>query len=256
MTTFIKHYHDPETARAALAHYHWLTNLAAEVELPALCGHSDRTLEFVHIAGRVADLGDLPAVAGALGRLHRAARQAGLAQAQANSRYCTCDGAILAPFAAPRRRRLHELRARTSDSPLSHNAIDSWLDAAALLPVALYKDANPRNFLITDRGPVLVDFDSLTLAPVGYDLAKLLVTLAMTIGVLPATSVDEAVAAYTGELDQPCPRTEIAVWAEMHHLLTRPYLGRHGYQHPWPAVRPWPAPDAAAVATPGSRECL
>ena len=48
------------------------------------------------------------------------------------------------------------------------------LIVAADGPAAFYKDANPRNFLITPAGhPVTIDFDDLTLAPFGYDLAKL-----------------------------------------------------------------------------------
>lgn len=40
----------------------------------------------------------------------------------------------------------------------------------------------PAEAITPDRGPVVVDFDALMLAPVGDDLAKLLVTTAMTYG--------------------------------------------------------------------------
>ncbi|MDR7303877.1 phosphotransferase [Haloactinomyces albus] len=252
---FIKRYRSPAEVDTALAHYRWLLSLGADVGLPRLLEHTPWTLEFEHVSGRAAELGDLPAVASALGRLHHTARQRGLAQAMANSRYITSD-VILDAFAGPRRRRLHELCAvQGAGAPLSHEAIGAWLDHAAMLPVALYKDANPRNVLVADyREPVLVDFDSLTLAPVGYDLAKLLVTTAMTGGDLPPRVVEETITAYAQELPDTLDhsrRTELTVWAEFHHLLTLPYLGHHGYRYPWPAVRPWPAGevhDAAGTA--------
>ncbi|WP_235884052.1 phosphotransferase [Saccharopolyspora elongata] len=256
MTTrrFIKTYRDARAADTAREHYRWLTGLNAGIEYPEMIGGTDTTLGFAHVTGRAAELDDLPAVAAVLGRLHYAARRAGIDQAQVNSRYITPGGRWLAPFAGPRRKRLHHQRDQTPDSPLDHQDIDAWLDHAALFPAAIYKDSNPRNFLITpDRGPVLVDFDSLTLAPVGYDLAKLLVTTGMTYGRLPRSAADDAVAAYTHELGEPCSHTEIAVWAEFHDLLTRRYLGRHGYRHPWSAVRPWPAHDVTSTPTKRSR---
>ncbi len=70
----------------------------------------------------------------------------------------------------------HRRSASARHSALLHGACGG--------PAAFYKDANPRNFLITPAGPVTVDFDDLTLAPFGYDLAKLVVTLAMTYGAL------------------------------------------------------------------------
>lgn len=242
---FTKPYPSPEAAGSARAHYRWLASLSADLVLPELIESAETTgstLEFAHVEGRTAEPGDLPAVAATLGILHAAARRAGLDRAQVNSRLRLSTGLHLEPFAGPRRRRLHELRSQSPDCPLDHAAIDAWLDHAALLPAALYKDANPRNFITSDTEVVVVDFDSLTLAPVGYDLAKLLVTTSMTYGILSSTVIEAALDAYARELDVPVARAELAVWAEFHDLLTSPYLGRHGYRHPWSRVRPWPSP--------------
>ena len=45
---------------------------------------------------------------------------------------------------------------------------------------------------MTATGPAIVDFDDLTLAPFGYDLAKLVVSTAMTHGPLPAEAITAA----------------------------------------------------------------
>jgi hypothetical protein len=66
---------------------------------------------------------------------------------------------------------------------------------AALLgePAAFYKDSNPRNFLITGDGTIFaVDTDDLTLAPFGYDLAKLIATLTMTYGEIGPAGIETA----------------------------------------------------------------
>ncbi|MGI8307163.1 hypothetical protein [Saccharopolyspora hattusasensis] len=140
---FVKTYPSSAAARTARAHYRWLASLQADVVFPDLLGGTGDTVEFAHIPGRTAGIGDLVTVSAALGRLHQAARRAGLDRAQVNSRFTTSGGLRLASFAGPRRQRLHQLRARTADCPLGHQDIDAWLDRAALLPAALYKDANP-----------------------------------------------------------------------------------------------------------------
>ncbi len=110
------------------------------------------------------------------------------------------------------------------------------LHGACGVPAAYYKDANPRNFLITPGVPVTVDFDDLTLAPFGYDLAKLVVTLSMTHGTLPTAQITRSIdaynsaAAHVGGL-QPLTWQRLMAWAEIHHILTSRYLGHNGYQH-------------------------
>ncbi|WP_420094795.1 phosphotransferase [Nocardia asteroides] len=47
--------------------------------------------------------------------------------------------------------------------------------AIARHPVALYKDSDIRNFILADDQVAILDFDDLTLAPFGYDLAELIV---------------------------------------------------------------------------------
>jgi len=59
--------------------------------------------------------------------------------------------------------------------------------------------------LITPDGlPVTIDFDDLTLAPFGYDLAKLVVTLAMTYGELPGEQIAAALFAYNTDAARQC----------------------------------------------------
>ena len=114
---------------------------------------------------------------------------------------------------------------------------------AAQGPVAIYKDCNPRNFLITTSGPVTVDFDQVSLAPFGYDLAKLVVTFAMTYGAVSRNAVEAALRAYQTAANRHHPglcgigMPELREGAEIHHILTSGYLGRHGYRHGWHTER-------------------
>lgn len=99
--------------------------------------------------------------------------------------------------------------------------------------------------------PALVDFDDLTLAPFGYDLAKLIVSTAMTYGTITPADIHAALDTYhrhvtaAGGPDAACPPPHLAGYAEMHHLLTIRYLHRNGYRHPWPHLRPWANPTTA-----------
>jgi Ser/Thr protein kinase RdoA (MazF antagonist) len=110
---------------------------------------------------------------------------------------------------------------------------------------AFYKDANLRNFVITPDGlPVTVDFDDLTLAPFGYDLAKLVVTLAMTYGALPGELIAAALCAYNtaaARQSAALPNVtwaELMNWAEIHHILTSRYAADGRYPYRWHEVRP------------------
>jgi Ser/Thr protein kinase RdoA (MazF antagonist) len=97
---------------------------------------------------------------------------------------------------------------------------------------------------LTTTGPVTIDFDDLTLAPFGYDLAKLTVTLAMTNGPLPAWQITAALDAYNTAAAAGCPQAaavtweQLMTWAEIHHILTSRYKDRSGYQHSWHDLRP------------------
>ncbi|WP_116051388.1 phosphotransferase [Amycolatopsis palatopharyngis] len=247
---FRKHYRTPDAAHAAANHHTWLTGLDSGLSFPTLLRHRDTTLEFEHISGPTAEPADLPVIARALGQLHHAARRHGMIHADINQPFPLNGSGTLAGFAPPRRERLHAALS-TTRSPLSGELVDAWLDAATHFPGALYKDANPRNVILSDsRGPVLVDFDTLTLAPAGYDLAKLVVTTAMTFGPLTRQHAVNALHAYTTSLglgQNACPFGHIQVWAEFHHLLTSPWLGCH-YTHDWATVRPWPTDEIASAA--------
>jgi Ser/Thr protein kinase RdoA (MazF antagonist) len=119
-------------------------------------------------------------------------------------------------------------------------------------PAAFYKDANPRNFLITPGGTlVTIDFDDLTLAPFGYDLAKLIVTLGMTHGPIPATSIAAALISYNEAAARHCQtlpivmREELMSWAEIHYILTSRYATDGRYPFRWDQARPSAAPEEA-----------
>ncbi len=246
--TFRKTFSEATRARAAVEHHRWLAGLSTGVDLPAVVQNFGTVVEFEFVTGTTATPRDAAVVAGAIGRVHRAAWRAGLRQADVNQPFPLPSGHTIAGFAPPRRPRLRAA-VDSARGPLSVDLIDRWLDAD--LPAALYKDANPRNVLISPtRGPVMVDFDTLTLAPVGYDLAKFIVTLAMTFGELPSDLVLHSLETYRTALGidaAACPLAHIQVWAELHHLLTAPWIGRH-YVHSWDATRPWPASDAAVAA--------
>ena len=49
---------------------------------------------------------------------------------------------------------------------------------------------------------------------------------------------EEALDAYNQRVPHPCTRQRLNDWIEIHHILTSPYLGRHGYAHGWHLLRP------------------
>lgn len=243
-TTVTKTYPDPAACSRALAHYRFLQPLPGLFIVPELLEATATRLTFRAVAGSPSAPRDLTAIASALGRLHRTAHDRHLRAARLNTP-AVIDGMPVPAFDDPHRRA--KLRARIDSGEhtlLTPAAIAGLFAAAPTWPAAIYKDCNPRNFVVPDRGPVaLLDFDDLTLAPFGFDLAKLIVTTAMTHGELPAGLAAAALVAYNGPLavEQRCPAARLAGMCEVHHLLTASYLGRNGYHHPWPDVRPWPS---------------
>lgn len=228
--TFTKRYRDPHRATAARAHRDWLATLDSNVRVPELRAATPHQLEFEHLGHHQPSPGDLGLLARTLGQLHAAAHARQLHTAKPNTPFTAPDGLVITDFVTPRRELLDRM-------PVP------WRG----LPVAFYKDANIRNFLLTDAGVAIVDFDDLTLAPFGYDLAKLIVSTAMTHGRLARSAVDDALAAYntqTTTAGTACPPERLRIFAEFHHLCTARYLHRNGYHHAWPDVRPWPAPGA------------
>jgi hypothetical protein len=230
-TVFVKHYTDPARGVAAHAHLTWLTQLDSGIRLPHLHPGTASHLILEHLTGRPVTPADLPPLAATLGRLHRAAHQRALHTARLDKDFVTTTGLTIKNYC--------------------HGREDILIDAGLPLttqPAALYKDSNLRNAILTTDGPALVDFDDLTLAPFGYDLAKLVVSTAMTHGTLPTNSVPDALIAYNAAVRDAggpvgaCTVPQLAAYAEMHDRLTAAYLGRNGYRHPWPTVRPWPQP--------------
>lgn len=162
---YVKRYPSPDRATAARSHWDWLGSLASGVRLPRLRSATTYELAFEHLGSRQPDANDLAVLAQALGRLHAIAYRKQLYAARLDEPFRTQHGLIISDFVTPRRMVLERI-----PFPVSG------------LAAALYKDANIRNFLITDDGVAMIDFDDLTLAPFGYDLAKLIVSIAMTYG--------------------------------------------------------------------------
>jgi hypothetical protein len=228
-TSYTKHYLDPAHAAAARTHLDWLRTLNSGVRLPRLHAAGTTRLRFEHLGDRHPGPAELPVVAEALGRLHAAAHRH-LPGARLDRPYAVAGCVWSIPdFIAARR-----------------HVLDGKLIALLpVLPVAIYKDANLRNTLLTDSGVALIDFDDLTLAPFGYDLAKLIVSTAMTHGRLPDGAIDTALLAYNQAASSVraavCPPELLRIYTDIHHRLTAPYLGRNGYQHDWARVAPWAA---------------
>jgi Ser/Thr protein kinase RdoA (MazF antagonist) len=203
-------------------------------------------MQLDYVSGRHAVPADLEVLAGHLGDVHGAAWVTALHSARLDTPYSAGRGTVILDFLSPRLTALD--RRRDLGDVLE---ADGAAGTVGLLlenlkgPVAFYKDTNPRNILITPTGrPVTLDFDDLTLAPFGYDLAKLIVTLAMTHGSLPMSAIERALDAYNTSAACHATRlryttlTQLLDFAEIHHVLTAPYLGRGGYRYLWPAVRP------------------
>ncbi|MFG3301515.1 phosphotransferase [Micromonospora chersina] len=235
---FVKRYDDPERCAAAAAHHAWITSLDA-VRLPRLLAGDARHLIFERLPGHTPAVADLPRIAARLGRLHAAAHRRELHAARLNRHHTTATGLVIPDFANPRRAALHRAAAAAG---VDAAAVGALLDRPSR-PAAFYKDPNVRNYLVDREDIAFVDFDDLTLAPFGYDLAGLLVTASMTYGRLDEQTVAHCVDAYRAAVaPHLCHPTDLHQFAELHHLLTLRYVGRNGYRHSWPAVRPWPCP--------------
>ncbi len=230
---FVKRYNDPARCGAAHAHLRWMQQLDSGVRLPHLYPGTASHLVLERLDGRAPQPDDLLELAAVLGRLHGAAYARETHAARLHQPFHTRDGMTIRDFYTGRRPAL----------------ADAGVDPSGL-PAAVYKDANHRNFIITTHDVAIVDFDDLTLAPFGYDLAKLVVSTAMTFGAPTCLLVRAALTTYTRGVEATggpagsCSAAQLAGYAEVHHLLTSRYLHRNGYTHPWPTVRPWPVPPA------------
>ncbi len=223
-TVYVKYYASPRLAETARAHHDWLLRLDAPVRVPQLCEVAGTRMILEYLEGHHPRPEDLPVVAAALGGLHTVANV-----------QCLHAGRLDRPFETPTLTIGDFTSPRAAVLPQ-----DFEIDG---LPCALYKDSNIRNFILTNDHVAIIDFDDLTLAPFGYDLAKLVVSTAMTHGHMSRDLIENALDRYNSETtcipNAYCDLRRLQLYAEIHHLLTGRYLGRHGYAHRWSEVRPW-----------------
>ncbi|GAA3368450.1 hypothetical protein GCM10020367_06840 [Streptomyces sannanensis] len=249
---FTKHYEAPQQVAAAARHHAWIAEHARPLRQPALTVVGPTSLTYERIEGRPAQREDLQQLATLLGDAHGAAWVSDLRPAPLNTPHRFQDGTAFGDYLGPRetalRRRLEQ--GYLPDKAALH-AMLRLLEKTAEGPTAFYKDSNPRNFLITETGTVFtVDTDDLTLAPMAYDLAKLIATLLLTYGPLPDQAIDSALAAYNqaaGRHDTRLAATErdrLDDFLALHAVLTAPYVGRNGYRYGWPPRRPRPRGSA------------
>lgn len=252
MTAFTKCFASPALCRRAGANHQWLAGLGSPLTVPGLVRQHTTHTDYEHVEGRHAEPRDLEMLAAHLGLVHATAYTAELHDARPDQAFVTRCGHLIPDFITPR---VHVIRSRLAAGTVP-GALLGTEEALQLLhetagaPAAFYKDTNPRNILITDCGPTSIDFDDLTLAPFGYDLAKLIVTLAMTHGPITAQAITQALSAYNTSVTQRSPnlagvtRAELSGWAELHHILTSPYLGCGSYRYSWHELRPTGAAES------------
>ncbi|MFF4534300.1 phosphotransferase [Streptomyces sp. NPDC001407] len=240
MTTahFTKDYGDPGQAAEAARHYHWLAAHARPLLQPALIAADPASLTFERIEGRHAEPQDLPRLAGMLGDAHGAAWTRDLHQASLRTPHSSHDGTWFPDYVSCREA---ALRKRLEQGHLPNASV---LDVLLALvkeiaegPAAFYKDSNPRNFLITTDGTIFtIDTDDLTLAPFGYDLAKLITTLIMTYGPIEQPGIAQALDLYNEAAARHNARLgttdlqRLYAFVTLHIPLTAPYAGRNGYR--------------------------
>lgn len=243
---YLKRYVSATAKSRAEANYRWLTRFLGPAFLPGLHFSGERELRFEHVEGRHAQPADLTMLAAHIGNVHGTVYLAELRNAQLGQPYRAVDGQELPAFPGSRLAAV-ERELSAGNVPGARLTIRQAhrLIADADGPAAFYKDAHPRNFLITPNGtPVTIDFDDLTLAPFGYDLAKLVVTLSMTHGPIPARAIAESLNAYNSEAARQYGNLrdvtwdELMGWAEIHHILTSRYAADARYRYRWNETRP------------------
>ncbi|MEV0884011.1 phosphotransferase [Streptomyces microflavus] len=239
---FSKPYTEPERAAGAVRHYQWLTEHAKPLRQPALLTVRPNCLTFERIEGRSVRPDDLPCVAALLGHAHGAAWASDLRSASLDTPHQLRDGTTFDDYLGPRKRALrrrHEQGYLPSKTAL--HAMLGLLETTAQGPCAFYKDSNPRNFIVTSKQDiVVVDTDDLSLAPMGYDLAKLIATLHLTYGPLTDRAVTNALLAYNAAALRhdarlgTTDRNQLDSCLALHAVLTAPYVGRNGYRYSLP----------------------
>jgi hypothetical protein len=244
---FVKHYGSPAAAAAAGRHYCWLASHAGPLRQPILHAAAGARIRFEYISGRHAETRDLPRLAALLGDAHGAAWESDLRNAHLDRPHPLRGGGSLGDFQTSRRAALHRrLEQGYLPGTAALRAMLALLEHPAGEPAAFYKDSNPRNFLLTSDGTIFtVDTDDLTLAPFGYDLAKLVATLTMTYGEIHPASIEKALQIYNRAAARHDTRLGITTrgrlgeFLALHEVLNAPYAGRNGYRDlpPAPATR-------------------
>ena len=244
--SYTKRYSSAERCQKAVRNYAWLIQHATPLRLPALLAIGFNSLAFEFVEGRHVEPSDLLRLAAHLGDVHGATWLNTLHRTHLDAAHVPGQSLELADYCSSRRRALAARHtAGFLPTAADLDAAQALLARTASGPVAFYKDANPRNFLITADSIVTIDVDDLTIAPFGYDLAKLIVTLTMTYGPLPARTVREALDHYNRNAaghHKTLGRTDIrhlTACMRLHDILTAPYVGRGGYRHR--AANPRPA---------------
>ncbi|MDK9494343.1 phosphotransferase [Streptomyces katrae] len=239
---FTKHYETPGSVASAARHHAWLAEHVRPLRLPALSVVGPTSLTYERIDGRPARPEDLPVLAALLGDAHGAAWTSNLRPAALNTPHRFRDGTAFDDYIGTRQT---ALRRRLEQGHLPDQAalqaLLGLLEKTAEGPTAFYKDSNVRNFIVTEAdGIYTVDTDDLTLAPMGYDLAKLIVTLFLTYGPLPAPAIDAALLTYNEAAERHAARLgttdreRLDDFLALHSVLTAPYAGRNGYRYCWP----------------------
>ncbi|WP_338932760.1 phosphotransferase [Streptomyces netropsis] len=237
-TQFTKGYVSTRQAAEAARHYHWLATHARPLLQPALTTTTPTSLTFAWIEGRHSEPDDLPRLAVLLGDAHGAAWASDLHDASLTRPHASRDGALFPDYVACRE---VALRKRLEQGHLPDASVLDMLlalvEATAEGPAAFYKDSNLRNFLITTEGTIFtVDTDDLTLAPFGYDLAKLITTLVMTHGTIEPPVIEQALDLYNEAASRHDARLaatdlqRLHAFITLHVHLTAPYAGRNGYR--------------------------
>jgi hypothetical protein len=239
----VRRYRDRETRQRAVRNYWWLASLGDPLRLPRLLFAQGLELGFEHVAGRHAEPGDLVGLANHLGWVHAAAYASELRHARLAVGFRTTSGCQIPGFLERRVAAVTRELGSVPGAAFTADQAVALLTAGCQGPAAFYKDANPRNFLITADGVVTVDFAELSLAPFGYDLAKLVASLVMTYGALAQPQIADALDAYNAAILAvpdlaPVTWDQLMAWVEIHHILTSRFLGRAGYRYSWHDLRP------------------
>jgi Ser/Thr protein kinase RdoA (MazF antagonist) len=215
----------------ALKHYCWIRELVPHA-VPALIDKSEQynTLSFESLRpAEHIDATSLLNATAVLAEFHAAAIE--------RTSGGMPKGSLL-DFESPRRKPLLEaFGSRNTNSPIRIDDLDRVFELAASGPSCVYKDANFRNMLNSKGRIYFVDFDDLTKAPIGYDLAKLWMTLKMSDPLLPNQTLLSCLATYNHRLSVKTNLEELSVWLELNWLLTQRYVGTN-YLNRWPDLRP------------------